>query len=249
MTTYGAHHHQGVQDEHYGHDGPGHGHDDHPDHPEHGHVEHSGHDHGHNHGHDGHKGRPGAVELEHDLSVLVAEAQHVGTERGVRAYERLVAVLTRPGMRIARGKLNDLGFHGEANLDDLNEIVYNAHFQLYRMLDRYVPGTPVMPLFATIVRNKAIDFVRQQHHTRAKNRPEMISYEEFAFVFAAHEDDVHTRLDIEEVMQGLAPDDHRVLSLLGSGHTTAEIAAELGRSEPWVRARRKALRAAFCVLR
>jgi RNA polymerase sigma factor (sigma-70 family) len=204
--------------------------------------------HGHDHGHGGHAGRPGGTELEHDLGVLVVAAQAVDTRRGVRAYERLVAILTRPAMRIARGKLDDLS-HGEANDDEINEIVYDAHFQLYRMLDRYVPGTPVMPWFATIVRNKAIDFVRRQQHTRARNRPEMISYDELAFAVAGYEDDVHTRLDIQGVVVGLAPDDQQVLSLLHRGHSTAEIAVALGRSGPWVRARRKALRAAFCTVR
>ena len=77
----------------------------------------------------------------------------------------------------------------------------------------------------------------------------MTSYEELAFVVAAHEDDVHTRLDIEGIVDGLTSDDQQVLSLLRDGYTTEEIAVVVGRSGPWVRARRRALRAAFCTVR
>jgi RNA polymerase sigma factor (sigma-70 family) len=269
MTTHRKHHgheHQ-EHDEHRGHDGHGHDHEhEHEEHDEHcGHDGH-GHDHGRHHGHDehdvhrghgghghahrGHESRLGRAELERDLGVLMVQArQHFGTERGTRAYERIVAILTRPGMRVARGKLEDLLSRGEVNSDDVNEIVYSAHFQLYQMLDRYTPGTPVIPWFATIVRNKAIDFVRQQYHTRAKQPPDLLRYDELSFVITAREDDVDMRLDIQEVLHGLAPENHQVLSLLESGHSTAEIAVMLGQSESWVRARRKVLRAEFSALR
>ena len=253
-------------DAHPGHGGHGHGHEhDHEEsdaHPGHGRDGHSRAGHGHGHGHDGHshaghghghgqhESRLGRAELERDLGVLMVQArEHFDTERGMRAYERIVAILTRPGMRLARGKLEDLRSRGEVNSDDVNEIVYSAHFQLYQTLDRYKPGTPVIPWFATIVRNKAIDFVRQQYHTRAKQPPDVLHYDELSFVITAREDDVDTRLDIQEILHGLAPESHQVLSLLEGGHSTAEIAVLLGRSEPWVRARRKALRAEFGALR
>lgn len=274
MTTHRKHHGH----EHEGHDAHrGHGHDWHGREHEHEHEEHGmhhgrGHD-GHEHehepeergthrgrdGHDdasycydnpGHESRLGRAALERDLGVLMVQAQqHFGTARGTRAYERIVAILTRPGMRIARCKLEDLLSRGEVNSDDVNDIVYSAHFQVYQTLDRYKPGTPVIPWFATIVRNKAIDFVRQQYHTRAKQPPDFLHYDELSFVITAREDDVDTRLDIQEVLNGLAPENQQVLSLLESGHSTAEIAVLMGQPESWVRARRRALRAEFGALR
>ncbi|HEX6372042.1 MAG TPA: hypothetical protein VF006_24165, partial [Longimicrobium sp.] len=74
-------------------------------------------------------------------------------------------------------------------------------------------------------------------------------YDELSFVITAREDDVDTCLDIQQVVHGLAPENQQVLSLLESGHSTAEIAVLLGQSESWVRARRKALRAEFGALR
>ncbi|HEX6372047.1 MAG TPA: hypothetical protein VF006_24190, partial [Longimicrobium sp.] len=225
--------HRGEDGHDHGHDHGGqHTHDEHDVHHSHGHDghDHDGHGHagrghghsGHDHGHSGHENRLGRAELERDLGVLMVQAQqHFNTERGMRAYERIVAILTRPGMRIARGKLEDLLSRGEVNSDDVNEIVYSAHFQLYQTLDRYQPGTPVIPWFATIVRNKAIDFVRQLYHTRAKQPPDLLHYDELSFVITAREDDVDTCLDIQQVVHGLAPENQQVLSLLESGHSTA----------------------------
>jgi RNA polymerase sigma factor (sigma-70 family) len=249
---HGGDHGHDEHDAHHAHahDGQGHAGHGHDGHSHDGHS-HDGHSHaGHGHGDSGYESQPGRAELERDLGVLIGQArEHFDTPRGTHAYERIVTILTRPGMRVARGKLEDLLPRGEVNSDDVNEIVFSAHFQLYQMLDRYQPGTPVIPWFSTIVRNKAIDFVRQRYHTRAQQPPDFLHYDDVSRVITAREDNVDMRLDIQEILHGLAPENQQVLSLLESGHSTAEIAVLLDESESWVRARRRALRVEFGALR
>ena len=107
-------------------------------------------------------------QLDHVLSGMAVEAgKHPHPERARRSFERLANILTRPGQRIARARLEEILPRDQVGPDEINAVVSMAMYELYRKLCRghYKPGTPVVPWFATIVNTCARLFGR--HHPTA----------------------------------------------------------------------------------
>ena len=105
---------------------------------------------------------PPMPNLNLDLGWILLEAvQHAGTERGRRAFERLVMVLRRSAYRIARVELEDRLSRNRVEFEAIDSVVTMAMHKLYERMDEYEQGTQVIPWFATLVHECARNFLDQ----------------------------------------------------------------------------------------
>lgn len=168
---------------------------------------------------------PTFVELEQELTQLATRAAACAqTEQENPDLERLITILLRPALRIARAKLEDMIGRHNVDRDDLDDIASKSLIKLSQAIRRYTPGAPVFPWFYTIVRNQARDFVRREYHTRSKHRPEFVPLDRSAFRIPAPGDYVDERLGIDEFASDLPPQLQQVLDLSLEGYRTGEIA-------------------------
>ena len=192
---------------------------------------------------------PSIAEAEAQLGEIAAQAAATaGTERGERDFERLVPIVKRAALRIARLKLEDL-LGSNAERDDVDDVVALAFITLYRTIHTYTPGEAFVPWFATMVRSRAYDFVRQKYHTRAEFGPEIVPLGKSALVVPARTDDVEGRLGRRETLEQLPPELRQVAVLLDEGYRTREIAEITHEKVAWVRARKQDLREELAALR
>jgi RNA polymerase sigma factor (sigma-70 family) len=167
---------------------------------------------------------PSFVELEHELTRL-ATAAAACAEQDNPDLERLVFILMRPALRIARAKLEDMVGPENVDRDDLDDIAQKSLISLSKAIRLYRQGAAVFPWFSTIVRNRARDFVRREFHTRSNGpRPEFVPLDRSAFLIPAASDDVDELLGIGEFASDLPPELQHVLELSLEGYRTGEIA-------------------------
>lgn len=128
-----------------------------------------------------------AENLEEGLQGIVEDAQkHLDTERGERAFERLVLILFRPALRIARAKLEELIGRDAIAPDDVQDVASLSLIQLYRRLPHYRAGSAVIPWFASLVGDQTRVFVRSKSHRRTL-RTDQGLYEIAAYAYSATE--------------------------------------------------------------
>ena len=76
--------------------------------------------------------------VDDDLLRLMQETeQFAGTEPSAQAFERLALILTRPGKRIARTRLEHLLSRDEADPDDIDAVVNATLYQFYQSISRH----------------------------------------------------------------------------------------------------------------
>lgn len=128
-----------------------------------------------------------AEDLEAGLQRIVEDVQrHVDTERGERAFERLVLILFRPAIRIARAKLEELLGRDAVAPADAQDVASLSLIQLYRRLPHYRAGSAVIPWFASLVGAQTKDFVRSKSHVRTLHTDQGL-YEIAAYAYSATE--------------------------------------------------------------
>ncbi|HEX6372044.1 MAG TPA: hypothetical protein VF006_24175 [Longimicrobium sp.] len=176
------------------------------------------------------------------VSLMQEMEQFFGTEQGTQAFERLALILTRPGMRIARARLEDFLPRGAVDPDDISEIVYAALFEFYRSIGRYKAGRSPLTWFTSMVRARARELVRRKYHSRAKELSDVIPLEEHAFAVAAPNGGLDPQPAIEHVAPARSPAARELLALVTEGLTEVEIAMRIHKPVWFVRKELKKLR-------
>lgn len=168
---------------------------------------------------------PTFVELEQELARLATQAAACAqTEQDNPALERLIGILLRPALRIARAKLEDILGRHHVDRDEVDDVASESLIKLSQKIGRYRPGAPVFPWFSTMVRNQARDFVRREYHTRLKHPLEFVPLDRSAFQIPAPVDDVDEQLGVDEFASDLPSALQQVLELSLEGYRTGEIA-------------------------
>lgn len=128
-----------------------------------------------------------SADLEAGLQGIVEDVQrHLDTERGERAFERLVLILFRPAIRIARAKLEELLGRDEIAPHDAQDVASLSLIHLYRRLPHYRAGSAVIPWFASLVRDQTKAFVRSKSYRRTLQTDKGL-YEIAAYAYSATE--------------------------------------------------------------
>lgn len=113
---------------------------------------------------------PNFLVLERALVAIAAEARmYAGTERGERAFERLVFILKKSALRMARAYLEVLLPPESIDPADEDEVADSGFIQLYISIGEYKSDTPVIPWFAEMVLGQARAFLRGEHHSRSRS--------------------------------------------------------------------------------
>jgi RNA polymerase sigma factor (sigma-70 family) len=196
----------------------------------------------------GSRGRPDrpASELDRKLISLILEhLLFAKTERGIRAFEQLAIILTRPIKRIAWARLEKYLPREEINQDDIDQIANDTLLRLYRSLPQYRPEDPVIPWVSKMVGRLVIDWIRHERHTRMPNAPKFVSLGDPVYLIAAPDAGVDDWLSIERLVEGLPPVTQEVVRLASDGHSAVQIAKRVARPAWWVRKELKKLRPRF----
>lgn len=184
--------------------------------------------------------------LDRELIPLILEAVlFAGTERGIRAFERLAIILTRPIKRIVRDRLEKYLPREEINQDDIDQIANDVLLRFYVSMPEYRPEYPVIPWVGAMTGRLVIDWIRRERHTRVPNPPKFVPLDEHVSLIAAPDADVDDRLSIERHMEGLPPVTRDVVRLASDGHSAVEIAELVAKPAWWVRRELKKLRPRF----
>jgi DNA-directed RNA polymerase specialized sigma24 family protein len=176
------------------------------------------------------------------VSLMQEMEQFFGTELGTQAFERLALILTRPGMRIARARLEDLLPRSAVDPDDITEIVNAALFQFYQSIGRHKGGRSPLTWFTSMVRDRARELVRRKYHSLAKELPGFIPLKERAILAIAPGGGLEPRTAVEHVVEGRPPAARELLALVAEGRTEVEIAIRIHKPVWCVRKEIKKLR-------
>lgn len=174
-----------------------------------------------------HRGQP-AADMDESLVRLMQEIeQFFGTESGIRAFERLALILTRPGMRIARARLEALLPRGAVDPDDISEIVNAALFHFYQSIGRAQARRSPLTWFTSMVRSRARELVRRKYHSRAEELPDLVSLEDRAFLAVAPDGGPDPQPTAEHVADECSPAARQLLDMVTEGRTEVEIAMRI----------------------
>lgn len=184
-----------------------------------------------------------AVDIDESLAGLMRDMeQFFGTEAGTRAFERLALILTRPGLRIARARLESLRPREEVDPGDITEIVNAALFQFYQSMGRAHAGRSPFAWFSSMVKGRARELVRRKYLSRAKELPHVVPPVKRASVALAPDGGLNPRPAVQHVGEERSPAVRELLDLVTEGRTEVEIATRIHKPVWYVRKEIRKLR-------